>query len=157
MWETYRRHPWVLRVQITAPPVGPGQLAWFDAGLRPLRKAGLDGGDQVSVLLFLLGAVRQLALISIDVEHGREQAGLTPIEAETDYDAALREFVDPERFPALTALVNEGAFTPSGRPDAGVDLDLQFGVRRVLDGIEAYVLSRDRKTGTTSAAERLKG
>ncbi|PXY30046.1 TetR family transcriptional regulator [Prauserella coralliicola] len=142
LWAMYRLHPWALEAKVSAPPIGPGQLAWFEAALRPLAHAGLADGELISTVMFLLGAVRELAGIAFGVERARAQAGISAAESEAGYDALLREFVDAERFPSLAKLVSEGAFAPSGLADEGVDLDLDFGVRRVLDGIEAYVAAR---------------
>ncbi|PXY22255.1 TetR/AcrR family transcriptional regulator [Prauserella muralis] len=142
LWELYLRHPWTLRAQLSTPPAGPHQLAWFEAALRPLTRAGLTGGDAISATLLLLAAVRQFAGFAVDMTAGRARAGLTTEESEAGYDAALREFVDPDRYPALTALIGDGVFQPTGLPDSGIGLDLDFGVHRVLDGIESYVRAR---------------
>lgn len=142
LWDLYLRHPWVLRVQISGPPIGPHQLAWFEAALRPLSRAGLDASDLVSATMFLLGAVRQLAGITLDMTRGVSDAGLTMPESEAGYESALRELIDADRFPVLAKLVGSGVFHPTGLPDSGIGIDLEFGVQRVLDGIEAYVRSR---------------
>ena len=31
--DAYRRHPWSLKVPITAPPFGPNNVAWMEAAL----------------------------------------------------------------------------------------------------------------------------
>ncbi|MFF5989364.1 TetR/AcrR family transcriptional regulator [Prauserella flavalba] len=142
LWAMYRLHPWALEARVSAPPIGPGQLAWFEAALRPLTHAGLTGGELISTVMFLLGAVRELAGISFGLEQSRARAGISAAESEAGYDAVLREFADPGRFPSLAKLVGEGAFAPSGLDDEAVDLDLDFGVQRVLDGVEAYVAAR---------------
>lgn len=143
LWELYLRHPWTLRVQISAPPIGPHQLAWFDAALRPLTRAGLSGGDAISATLFVLGAVRQFAQFAVDMAQNLARSGLSTEESEAGYDAALREFVDPGDYPTLAALIGDGTFEPTGLADSGIGIDLEFGVQRVLDGIESYV--RDRR------------
>lgn len=139
LWNTYRRHPWVLRVQISAPPIGPGQLAWFEAALRPLSRAGLAEEKLVSVVMFLLGAVRQFAVIAADLADGRARNRMSTAEAEAGYEAALREVVTPDQFPTLARLAGTGIFQPTGLPDSGIDADLDFGVQRVLDGVESYI------------------
>ena len=37
----YLRHPWVLQIAGSRPPLEPGQLAWLDCGLRTLRDTRL--------------------------------------------------------------------------------------------------------------------
>ena len=37
--DALRRHPWVLRVPISGPPVTPNQVAWLEDGLALARPA----------------------------------------------------------------------------------------------------------------------
>ena len=140
MWAVFAAHPWLLRVPLSGPPVGPGQLAWFDAGLRALSGSGLAGDEMVMAFLFLDGAVRELARIIGDIALARRRAGVTDAQAEAGYAKVLREYVDAERFPTLARVIAEGAFEPG--PTAGDIPDLEFGLRRLMDGLEAYVRSR---------------
>lgn len=138
MLALFRRHPWALRVQISGPPVGPGQLGWFEAALRPLARAGLESQDMVAAAMFLVGSVRELARISTEIAQGRSAAGVSASEAEAGFANALRSYVDVERFPTLAGIVREGVFDPVEQP-GDIDVDLDFGVQRLLDGIDAYV------------------
>jgi AcrR family transcriptional regulator len=139
IWSMYQEHPWVLRVQVSGPPVGPNQLSWFEATLRPLSHAGLGTGEIVAVATFLLGSVRELARISLDMAQAREQAGVSMAQADAGFAALLRTYVDADRFPTLATLVAEGLFEPADQQGDGIDFDLNFGVQRLLDGVEAYV------------------
>jgi hypothetical protein len=56
--DALRRHPWVLRVPITGPPVTPNQTAWLEDGLRALGGTGLAEGEKLSVILLVSGYVR---------------------------------------------------------------------------------------------------
>jgi len=141
MWELYQAHPWLLRVKLSGPPMGPGQLAWLDAGLRAMSGIGLTGDEMMMAFLFLDGAVRELARIVGDIGRARAQAGVTDAQAEAGYATVLRKYVDPERFPALAKVIEEGAF--EGAPSGGQIPDLEFGLRRLMDGLETYARSRD--------------
>ena len=55
--------------------------------------------------------------------------------------AWLTRLTDPERFPALHAVIAAGVFD---EPDDG-DVDFSFGLERVLDGIETLI--EKRRTG----------
>ncbi|ASR35925.1 TetR family transcriptional regulator [Prauserella marina] len=138
IWQTYMEHPWLTKANVTAPPTGPNNLAWFEAAIGPLSRAGVAGTDLISATLFLLGAVRGLAQIAVGVAGSRTSRGITAAEAAGSYEATLRELVDPQRFPHLSALIGEGTFTPDGEADENVDLDLQYGLQRMLDGIENF-------------------
>jgi AcrR family transcriptional regulator len=54
------------------------------------------------------------------------------------YGRLLARLTDPERFPALHAVIAAGVFD---EPDDG-DLDFSFGLERVLDGIETLIDKR---------------
>ncbi|MEU3269801.1 TetR/AcrR family transcriptional regulator [Saccharomonospora sp. NPDC006951] len=142
IWQTYMDHPWLTKANITAPPAGPNNLAWLEAAIGPLSRAGVTGSDLISATLFLLGAVRGLAEIAVGVASSRASRGVSVAEAANSYEATLREFVDPQRFPQLSALISEGIFTPADEADEELDADLRYGLRRVLDGIESFS-SRD--------------
>jgi len=57
------------------------------------------------------------------------------------YGRLMARLTDPERFPALHAVLAAGVFD---EPDDG-DLDFAFGLERVLDGIETLI--EKRRTG----------
>ncbi|SFP73679.1 DNA-binding transcriptional regulator, AcrR family [Amycolatopsis arida] len=139
LWALYQRHPWALEVRITGAPRGPHHLAWFEAALGPLARAGLREDEQVSGATFLLGAVRQLATIGIDITRAREAVGHTAAQAEADYLTVLRRYVTADRFPHLSRLVEAGIFDNPDLADEGLDLDLHFGIQRLLDGIEVHL------------------
>jgi AcrR family transcriptional regulator len=144
VWDMNVRHPWTLRVEISGPPVGPNQLAWFDAALRPLARAGLGPGDMISAAIFLAGVVRELARISVEQRAARAEAGVSATEVEAGFATVLRTYVDAERFPTLWALANDRVFDPAEPADDDtLEFDLTFGVRRLLDGIQAYVTRPD--------------
>jgi AcrR family transcriptional regulator len=139
LWEVYRSHPWLLRVQVSGPPQGPNQTAWFEAVLRPLDRAGLEPGDMIAIAMFLLGACRELARTIIEIAQARDQAGVSAQQAQGAYADVLRNHADADRFPVLARLASGGVFDPVELPDDGVDLDLHFGVQRLLDGVETYI------------------
>jgi AcrR family transcriptional regulator len=126
----YLRHPWVLQILGSSPPLEPGQLAWLDAGLGILRDTRLRPGERLSVIMVVLYYVRGEA-------HGGDRDVLAR------YGRALARLVDAERFPALAEVIASGVFEPGGA-DAGPGGDFEFGLARVLDGIAALSAARRR-------------
>jgi hypothetical protein len=57
--------------------------------------------------------------------------------------AAAIEIADAERFPALAELSAAGTFNPRG-DDAGGAALFDFGLARVLDGVEVLVRARSQ-------------
>jgi hypothetical protein len=56
------------------------------------------------------------------------------------YADTLRALTDPARFPALHEVLAAGVFDRADPPDA----EFEFGLQRLLDGIEALISSRSR-------------
>ena len=138
----YRRNPWVLRIPISGPPVTPNSIAWLERGLDCLRDTGLHEGEKLSVILLLTGFVRAQATLQADVA-AAQAAGRAQPDAEMmgAYGRLLARLTDPERFPALHAVIAAGVFD---EPDDG-EYDFVFGLARVLDGIETLI--EQRRTG----------
>jgi AcrR family transcriptional regulator len=138
----YRRNPWVLRIPISGPPVTPNTMAWLERGLDCLRSTGLQEGEKLSVMLLLTGFVRSQATIQADIA-AAQAAGAAPPDPEMmgSYGRLLARLADPERFPALHAVLAAGVFDV---PDDGDD-EFAFGLERVLDGIETLI--EKRRTG----------
>jgi AcrR family transcriptional regulator len=134
-----RRNPWVLRIPISGPPVTPNAIAWLEVGLDCLRGTGLEEGEKLSVILLLTGFVRNQAMIQADIA-AAQASGAAPPDAELmgAYGRMLAKLTDPERFPALHAVIAAGVFD---EPDDG-DYDFVFGLERVLDGIETLIGTR---------------
>lgn len=159
----YRARPWLLRVEISGPPRAPNQLAWFEAYLEALSVSGLSGAERISVVMFVDGAVRELARIAVQIEASRLDGGVSDAAAGAAYAAGLRRFAAPERYPNVAALVAEGLFDPAppaqggagaeegaadeGGPADDIGTDIAFGLRRMLDGVESYARERAQAGG----------
>ena len=131
----YRRNPWVLRIPISGPPVTPNAMAWLERGLGCLRDTGLGEAEKMSAMLLLTGFVRGQGMLQADIAAAPES------ELMASYGRLLARLTDPERFPALHAVIAAGVFD---EPDDG-DFDFSFGLERVLDGIETLI--ENRRTG----------
>jgi AcrR family transcriptional regulator len=129
-----RRHPWMVRVPLSGPPILPNSVAWFERGLRAMASAGLNEGDRVKALLLVNGFVRNEALLGLEIAAAAQAAGNAedPIPS---YGAVLTSLASADRFPAIHAVVAAGVFEGREGPDAA----FEFGLARLLDGLEAYV------------------
>jgi AcrR family transcriptional regulator len=142
--EVYRRNPWVLRIPISGPPVTPNAIAWLERGLDTLRDTGLREDEKLSVILLVTGYVRNQGTLQADIA-AAQAAGATPPDPEMmpSYGGLLARLTDPERFPALHAVIAAGVFD---EPDEA-DYDFVFGLERVLDGIETLIDRRRNGRG----------
>lgn len=131
-----REHLWALRVPITGPPLTPNQVAWLEDGLHALRDTALTEDEKASVVLLLSGYVRNEATLTADLA----AAQFTSDAAMSGYARLLATVTDPERFPALHAVLAAGVFDVADHPDK----EFTFGLERILDGIDALVQARSR-------------
>ncbi len=124
----YRRHPWVLQVPISGPPVLPHDVEHLESALQALAGTGLSEHDKLSAVLLVSGFVRNEATLRESV--APSAAG--PVMA--SYGATLAALVDLTRFPALQRALDSGAL-------GGDDLDgeFRFGLDRLLDGLDVLV------------------
>lgn len=125
LWATYTRHPWTVRVPTVSAPVGPNELAWFEALLAPLSRSAAGRDELIALATFIAGAVRDLARVATELDR----------DAAATYGRVLAERLDPQRFPVLCSLFGE----PGLDEEEGGDVApiVACGIARLLDGIEA--------------------
>ncbi len=124
------RHPWILQIPLSGPPVAPNLAAWMEEGLAALSATGLPEQDKLSSLLLAEVYVRgQVQLMS----------AFAPTE-EDDYAGRMRRVLEPDRFPHLGAALASGALEDA----EGTEDEFQFGLETVLAGIERLI---ERRSG----------
>jgi AcrR family transcriptional regulator len=136
-----RRHPWIVRIPLSGPPITPNQVMWFERALRSLSGTGLSEQEKLSTLLLVNGFVRNEALLASDIQAAAAARGATVDAASASYGRTLAELVDARRFPALSATIASGVFDRIG----DVNEDFDFGLSRILDGVEVLVRARRAK------------
>ncbi|HWF54770.1 MAG TPA: TetR/AcrR family transcriptional regulator [Solirubrobacteraceae bacterium] len=129
----YRRHPWSLRVPISGPPLGPNNVAWLERALEALASTPLGEQEKLSTVLLLSGFVRNDVTLNLDFA----AAGGQP--ENPTYGELLRRLIDAADFPALAAAVASGALDDDDDPDS----EFEFGLARILDGVQALIASSD--------------
>ena len=142
-WALYRRHQWLLDVATARTVFGPNVLARYDASLATVDRTGLAPQDVVAVVSLIDGYVRGAARAVVDAELATKRTG----KSEEDWWASRAPLLDERiaagHFSTLVALDAAGAFD---HPDSGTDYmvqraidEFEFGLARVLDGIEAFI------------------
>lgn len=121
--ETFLRHPWFLPEAITRV-MGPGQIAWLESAVAALSDSGLTGDELLSSVLVVNGYVRSMVPFAAPPPNPADDRSALLVRM-------LQEHAD--RFPALTQAIAAGAFTASPQDD------FDFGLDRVLDGLQTYI------------------
>lgn len=138
----YRRHPWMVHIAISGPPLGPNQIAWFEAGLRAISGTGLNAGEMISAAMLVSGYVRSEARFMFDMAQAEQHTGVAAAAWGMVYGQLLRTVVQADRFPTLSAIIATGAFE---EPDDDPDADFEFGLQRILEGLQALIQQRSEQ------------
>jgi DNA-binding transcriptional regulator YhcF (GntR family) len=131
LWATFRRHPWMApALSLTRPQVLPNALEYSEWVLTALRPLGLDPVATFTVHLTLFTFVRGTA-INLELE---AEAAAASGQSSDEWMAQTE--------PDLLALVSTGSFPAFEQAlTSGFDFDLdalfEFGLQRLLDGIQA--------------------
>ena len=134
------RHPWMLEIVTFRPPMGPGMIAKYDLELRALEGIGLTDVEMDSVLTLVLGYVQSSARQALEATLVEQRTGLTDDEWWSAQAPLLDQVIDPDRFPVATRVGTAATEAYRGLWDP--DQTFEFGLQRVLDGIEALVGAR---------------
>jgi len=130
----YQRHPWALRVPITAPPLGPNNIRWLKNALTCLRHTPMQEQEKLSTVLLVSGFVRNETTLTADLTARLPEGAQAP----QNYGMILARLADPQTFPSVHAAISAGALND----EDGVDTEFEFGLGRILDGIDALIRSR---------------
>ncbi|HEY3950485.1 TetR/AcrR family transcriptional regulator [Phenylobacterium sp.] len=139
-WLIAQRHPWLLQAGMRRPPLGPNVLAKAEAALRAVDGIGLSESemDQVTALVanYVRGAVRG----ALDAAEAERESGMTDEEWWSQQGPLLAGLIDPSRYPT-TVRIGE-AYKAGQIPRGDRESNFEFGLQRVLDGVEAYISGR---------------
>jgi AcrR family transcriptional regulator len=127
MREGFTAHPWLPAAASGVRLIGPVELSWFEAGLTALTSLPLSGAERLDTLALISSHVRGIVQ-QLQNGHDPEQA----------ISARLAAVLADRRadFPLSAA-----AFAESGADDA-TDQAYDFGLNRILDGVDALITRR---------------
>ncbi|MEP6650315.1 MAG: TetR/AcrR family transcriptional regulator [Lapillicoccus sp.] len=147
-WDFYLRHPWVHQISTARPVLGPGSYVSMERPAEIFASTGLGGADVLKIVGtvsgFVVGMTRQIS----ELREATRNAGQTETQWWTTQSQLIAELVPDvgARFPRLAAADAEGGFEFEHEPDQYLEQEarngFEFGLERLLDGIEAYVSRR---------------
>jgi AcrR family transcriptional regulator len=126
--ELYAVRPWLLEVPIRGAPVTPNLLRWVEAILEAMAETGLSQHDHLGCLMLLDGYVRNYASLARQLGASDN----TPVQAEQVGRFLVPRLIEGG-YPMLTALYTNQEY------EDGLDDDLEFGLTRILDGIQVLI------------------
>ncbi|MBF8190501.1 TetR/AcrR family transcriptional regulator C-terminal domain-containing protein [Nonomuraea sp. K274] len=138
-WEIRARHPWLAEIRGTRHVPGPNAIAHFDYMLGTLTGTALRPSEVIAVVGLIGRFVDAEALLLVETRREERRSGVSEEEWWGARDS-LYERLD--RYPALTHLWTAGGWdTPED--------SFEFGLRRLLDGIDVLIQQRDETRDET--------
>jgi hypothetical protein len=141
----FERHPWLLRLFPRRPPQGPGVIAKYDAELRAIEAIGLTDVEMDSALALVLGYVRDATARLLEWKTVSERTGQSDDEWWSTVAPLLDRVLDRERYSLAVRVGTSAATHYDGVHDP--EHAYEFGLQRVLDGIESFVADNSRRSG----------
>ncbi|MFC0548814.1 TetR/AcrR family transcriptional regulator [Kutzneria chonburiensis] len=122
MYERMSAHPWALSATVGRRVTGPNELAWVEEALAALAGQPMNGGQMMDVIVVLTGQIRSLV---------EQTASTSEEEIAQGWAKVLATHAD--RFPHVAEAL--ASAEQHGTRDQG----LEFGLERILDGVELYL------------------
>ena len=130
----YARHPWVLQVDTSRPPLGPGVSDLYEHQLSAVEGIGLTDLQMDAVVTLVGGFAAGAARTAHDASRTRDRSGQSDVEWWQANAPVLERVMDGSRYPIagrVGAAAGEQYQSPSS-PDHG----FAFGLATILDGVE---------------------
>ncbi|MEU4336532.1 TetR/AcrR family transcriptional regulator C-terminal domain-containing protein [Micromonospora lupini] len=132
-WSIYCRHPWLAQVvSLTRPLMAPNAVAHTECALRALAGCGLDPHTQLHLVTALANHVRGTAVNLQQGAEAEQDTGLTDDEWMVAQADALGRLLAAGEFPHLARLSRSAI-------DLNVDSLFEFGLQRLLDGVDQLI------------------
>lgn len=134
-WQLYLSHPWLLQVNQSRPILGPNALGTLDFALAGLGDLDLTGREKVAVILAVNHYVTGTARTYVLQQQVIHESGITDDEFWAAQEPTLNQAMASGNYPEISQLP-EDAFSIGG------DEALEFGLKSLLDGLEALIARR---------------
>ncbi|MVO86132.1 TetR family transcriptional regulator [Streptomyces sp. p1417] len=137
--QQYRDHPWLLQVNQTRPVLGPSALGGLEKLLTYIKPMGLRDPELISVLVMVEGYVSGVARTQVQAAQAAKESQLSDEAFWKAQIPVLERAMESGRYPLIAGL-SDDAF--------GMDFDhFEFGLQRILDGLDVLVAERGRDAG----------
>lgn len=133
----WRAHPWLLDVVGVRPWLGPNVADRYEWQLSAVEGVGLDDVEMDQAVTLVVGFATNIARAEHAVRQAERQSGMTDLEWWEDNAEELGRVMAARDYPIagrVGSAVGEAY-------QAGTDprRELEFGLARILDGIEAHL------------------
>lgn len=134
----FRKHPWAAELlSMTRPQLLPNLLDYAEWTLGALHGIGLDNNTTMNIYLTVFGHVRGTALNLQTEAQAEQDTGMTADEWTGTQESTLRDVTASGRYPAFEHVLQQPY-------DFDLDTLFEFGLIRILDGVEVLVRRRNQ-------------
>jgi AcrR family transcriptional regulator len=135
MWELYTQHRWLPQVDQTRPVLGPRALAGLEYALQRLTGLRLSDGQKIQAISSIEMLAAATARFHNNAVAAEQRSGMSSEEFWQAQEPVLTKALSSGRFPQIAALADD-AFAAGGAEM------FEFGLQRLLDGLDALVQQR---------------
>jgi AcrR family transcriptional regulator len=130
-WAVFSRHPWAAEVlSVSRPQLVPSVLPLAEWSLSTLRTMGFATHDMLCAHISLFAHVRGMGLARLTEAQAEKDTGMPADEWMRHHDRALRQQAGSAGHPGLARVIGEPF-------DFDLDTVFEYGLQRLLDGIDA--------------------
>jgi AcrR family transcriptional regulator len=130
-----KKRPWLLQTILRRVTIGPNWTAWLNAMLAALSSTGLRSNEMFATATLVDAHVRATAQMFVGA----------PGEWSESFDAVLRHASTKPQFAALTRVVAESGREADAKVEDAIQGHFEFGLERLLDGIDVLVSARSAR------------
>ncbi|WP_433157319.1 TetR/AcrR family transcriptional regulator [Kribbella sp. CA-247076] len=135
--ELYLRHPWMLHVAVSRPPLGPHVMAKYEYELAAVEGIGLTDLEMDATVALVNGYVHGAVRTAVEARQVIQRSGITDKEWWLAHVPHLDKIGDAQNFP----LASRVGTAVGSEFDAPYDADhaFEYGLERLLDGVSSLV------------------
>ncbi|MET7283984.1 TetR/AcrR family transcriptional regulator [Kribbella sp. NPDC005582] len=138
--ELYLKHPWMLHVAVSRPPLGPQVMAKYEYELAAVEGIGLSDVEMDATVALINGYVHGAVRAAVEARQVIQHSGMTDKQWWLAHVPHLDRIADIDSFPLATRV----GTAVGDEFDAPYDSDhaFEYGLGRLLDGVAALVKNR---------------
>ena len=141
-WALLLSHPWLLHIAASRPLLGPNVTALYDAELAAVDGLGLTDIDMDLVVSLLDDYVCGAARGAAEAAEAQARTGMSDQQWWEAYGPLLAEVLDPARYPTAVRVGSAAGAEYGTAHDPA--RSFRFGLRRIIDGIDAFINTTTR-------------
>ena len=141
-WVLAQRHSWLIQVAQHRPPLGPHVLVAAEQTLSSIDGLGLTETEIDQLITAIDDYIRGAIRAALDAREIARATGMTDEQWWALNQPLLKDKVDPASFPTISRIGE--AYRAGQIPPPDAERNFEFGLQRMLDGVEAFIAQRNR-------------